>query len=31
LGLKQKGLVPPDNGTSFRVVEFPPVNDAALA
>jgi mannose-6-phosphate isomerase-like protein (cupin superfamily) len=31
LGLKQKGLTPPDNGTSFRVVEFPPVNDAALA
>jgi mannose-6-phosphate isomerase-like protein (cupin superfamily) len=31
LGLKQKGLVPPDNGTSFRVVEFPPVSDAALA
>ena len=30
LGLKQKGLVPPDNGTSFRVVEFPAVNDAAL-
>jgi mannose-6-phosphate isomerase-like protein (cupin superfamily) len=30
-GQRKIGLTPPDNGTSFRVIEFPPVNDAALA
>jgi mannose-6-phosphate isomerase-like protein (cupin superfamily) len=31
MGLRKIGLTPPENGTSFRVIEFPPVNDANLA
>jgi mannose-6-phosphate isomerase-like protein (cupin superfamily) len=30
-GKRPVGIAPPDNGTVIRVVEFPPVNDAALA
>jgi len=31
MGLRKIGLTPPESGTSFRVIEFPPVNDANLA
>jgi mannose-6-phosphate isomerase-like protein (cupin superfamily) len=30
-GKRPIGISPPDNGTVFRVVEFPPVDDAKLA
>ena len=30
-GKRSIGISPPDNGTVFRVVEFPPVDDAKLA
>jgi mannose-6-phosphate isomerase-like protein (cupin superfamily) len=30
-GKRPLGIPPPDNGTVIRVVEFPPVDDAALA
>ena len=30
-GKRPIGFTPPDNGTKFLVVEFPPVDDAALA
>jgi mannose-6-phosphate isomerase-like protein (cupin superfamily) len=29
--LRKIGLNPPDNGTAIRVVDFPPINDAAIA
>ena len=31
MGQRKIGLTPPENGTSFRVIEFPPISDAALA
>ncbi len=31
IGKRPIGISPPDNGTVFRVVEFPPVDDAKLA
>lgn len=30
-GKRPVGIPPPDNGTKFNVVEFPPVDDATLA
>jgi hypothetical protein len=30
-GKRPTGIPPPDNGTKFNVVEFPPVDDATLA
>ena len=30
-GKRSIGISPPDNGTVFRVVEFPPIDDAKLA
>jgi mannose-6-phosphate isomerase-like protein (cupin superfamily) len=30
-GKRPLGIAPPDNGTVIRVVEFPPINEAALA
>ncbi len=31
VALRKIGLTPSENGTSLRVIEFPPVNDAAVA